>query len=163
MDTSKITTGTMIALIIGLVIGFALGAYTYRNDGTADEATEPGEMMDGKDVATGSVSATAPRPTGSVSQDLSSRGAKDLLTILYREGGDATGTAKKHKLLQKSDTKELEKIVEKIIKENKGVVDEYKSGNDKVVQFLIGQGMQATKGSANPGILNKLFTEMLGK
>jgi len=69
--------------------------------------------------------------------------------------------AEKENLLQKSDEGELKAIIEKIIEDNEKVVADYKAGNDKSIQFLIGQGMAATKGSANPGVLRKLFEENL--
>jgi len=94
---------------------------------------------------------------------ISSRGAKDILVIFCTEGGDPESIAKDKNLLQKSDEGELKKIVEKIIEENKSVAEDYKDGKESALQFLIGQGMKETKGSANPKVLNKLFTEMLKK
>jgi len=93
--------------------------------------------------------------------EVSSRGAKDILKILVEEGGNPREIAEKENLLQKSDEGELKTIVEKIIAENEKVAEDYKSGNEKALQFLIGQGMKETKGSANPGVLKKLFEENL--
>jgi len=93
--------------------------------------------------------------------DLSSRGAKDLLKILYEEGGDVEKIAENRSLIQKSNEEELVKIVEKIIRYNKQAVEEYKAGKEASVQFLVGQGMKETKGSANPQILKKLFEDLL--
>ena len=93
---------------------------------------------------------------------LSSRGAKDLITTTYNEGmlsDDPEKDADKRGLLQKSDEGELKKIVEDIIKEHTNVVDDYKNGKESALQFLVGQGMRATKGSANPQVLKKLFEE----
>lgn len=96
-----------------------------------------------------------------VGGDMSSRGAKDLLKILFEEGGDAQKIAEERGLLQKSDEGELKKIVEQIIQNNDEAVSEYKSGKEASIQFLIGQGMKETKGSANPQVLRKLFEEAL--
>ena len=93
--------------------------------------------------------------------DLSSRGAKDLLKILFEEGGDAEKIAENRNLTQKSNEEELVKVVEKIIRDNKQAVEEYKAGKEASVQFLVGQGMKETKGSANPQILKKLFENLL--
>ncbi|MCK5096012.1 MAG: Asp-tRNA(Asn)/Glu-tRNA(Gln) amidotransferase subunit GatB [Candidatus Pacebacteria bacterium] len=93
---------------------------------------------------------------------LSSRGAKDLIIVTYNEGmlsNDPEKDAEVKGLLQKSDEGELKKIVEKILKEHASVVDDYKNGKESALQFLVGQGMKATKGSANPQILKKLFEE----
>ena len=96
------------------------------------------------------------------SGDLSSRGAKDMLAILHTDGGDPKDVAEKHNLIQKSDEGELKTIIEKIISDNQKAVDEYKAGKEASLQFLIGQGMKETRGSANPQVLKKLFLDILG-
>ncbi len=95
------------------------------------------------------------------SGDISSRATKDILAIFYREGGDPEKIAKEKNLLQKSDEGELKIIVKTIVEDNKEVSLEYKAGKESALQYLIGQGMKATKGSANPKILSKIFTEEL--
>lgn len=92
---------------------------------------------------------------------IGSRGAKDILRILFEKGGDAKQIAEKNNLIQKSDEGELKGIILKIIEDNSEVVDEYKNGKESALQFLIGQGMKETKGSANPKILQKLFKDNL--
>jgi aspartyl-tRNA(Asn)/glutamyl-tRNA(Gln) amidotransferase subunit B len=93
--------------------------------------------------------------------DVSSRGAKDTLAIMYREGGEAKEVAEKNGLIQKSDPEALKKVVAEIIAAQPAVVLEYKAGKATSLQFLIGQGMKATKGSANPQLLSEIFTELL--
>jgi len=94
---------------------------------------------------------------------ISSRGAKEILSVMYQKGGSPDIIALSHNLLQKSDEGELTEIVKKIIAEHQNIVAEYKQGKITSLQFLIGHGMRATKGSANPEVLKKLFIEMLGK
>lgn len=93
--------------------------------------------------------------------DLSSRGAKDTLAIMYAEGGHPHEIAKKHGLIQKNDVEALKAIVAEIISANPTVVADYKSGKVALLQFFVGQGMKASKGSANPGALKTLFEEAL--
>lgn len=93
--------------------------------------------------------------------DLSSRGAKDTLAILYAEGGHPHEIAKKHNLIQKNDVEALKAIVAEIISANPTVADDYKSGKVALLQFFVGQGMKASKGSGNPAILKTLFEEAL--
>ncbi len=93
--------------------------------------------------------------------DVSSRGAKDTLAILYREGGDAREVAEKNGLIQKSDTGALEAIVKDIVAQNEKVVAEYKAGKLASLQFLVGQGMKASKGSANPKVLGELIQKVI--
>ncbi len=94
--------------------------------------------------------------------ELSSRGAKDLLKIMCSEGGMPKILAEAHGLLQKSDKGELEAIVKKVIENNPMVVADYRAGKTALLQFLIGQGMKETKGSANPGVLKEIFVSLLG-
>lgn len=92
---------------------------------------------------------------------ISSRGAKDILAILVREGGDPQKIAQKQNLLQQSDEKALEGVVQSILSAHESVVLDYKNGKDSALQFLIGQGMKETKGSANPSVLKKLFLKRI--
>lgn len=94
--------------------------------------------------------------------DLSSRGAKDGLIILYKDGGYIREIAEKNNLIQKSDEGELKKIAQEILDNNSEQVENYKNGEEKLLQYFIGQGMKATQGSANPGLLAKIFKELLG-
>lgn len=93
--------------------------------------------------------------------ELSSNGATDLIKCIFEKGGDATVLAAEHGLLQKSDAGELQVIVEKIVAENGKVVSEYRAGKTASLQFLIGQGMKASRGSANPQVLKELFEKIL--
>jgi aspartyl-tRNA(Asn)/glutamyl-tRNA(Gln) amidotransferase subunit B len=99
------------------------------------------------------------------SQTISSRGAKDLITLLVEGGASAESSAKelaeKHGLIQKSDAGTLEPIIKDIIANNKKVVDEYKAGKQASLQFLIGQAMKLTKGSANPEAIKKMLLDNL--
>lgn len=97
------------------------------------------------------------------SGELSSRGAKDLITEALVSGKDARVIAQEKNLIQKSDAGELSNIIAGIISENKKAADEYKAGKQASLQFLIGQGMKATKGSANPEMLKTIFLEQLSK
>lgn len=91
-----------------------------------------------------------------------SRAAKDILAILLTEKKSPKEIAQEHGLLQKSDKGELRKIVKAVLEANSKVVTDYKNGKEAALQFLIGQGMKATKGSANPATLVKLIRELTG-
>ncbi|MDO8521559.1 MAG: Asp-tRNA(Asn)/Glu-tRNA(Gln) amidotransferase subunit GatB [bacterium] len=92
---------------------------------------------------------------------VSSRGAKDTLAKLFAEGGEARAVAESCGLIQQSDAGALEQIVKEIIATNEKVAAEYKAGKEASLQFLIGQGMKASKGSANPQVLGELFQKAL--
>lgn len=95
--------------------------------------------------------------------ELSSRGTKDVLAVLATVGGDPAVIAQEKGLLQVSDTETLRTAVQEVIAANPSVAEEYRAGKETVLQFLVGQGMKATKGAGNPGVLRELFVEELGK
>lgn len=92
---------------------------------------------------------------------VSSRGAKDILKKMYESGGKPADIADKEGLLQQSDEGALGAIVDQIIADNPKVVADIKSGKENLIQFLVGQGMKASKGSANPALLQELFKKAL--
>jgi aspartyl-tRNA(Asn)/glutamyl-tRNA(Gln) amidotransferase subunit B len=94
---------------------------------------------------------------------ISSRGAKDVLAIMFKEGGDPAKVAEENGLLQKSDEGELLSTVKKIIAENEKVANEYRAGKEASIMFLVGQGMKRSGGSANPQVLKSLFIKELTK
>ena len=93
--------------------------------------------------------------------EVPSRGAKDTLAILFAEGGDAKVVVESRGFIQKSDAGALEQIVKEVVAHNEKVAAEYKAGKKASLQFLIGQGMKASKGSANPQVLGELFKKAL--
>ena len=64
-------------------------------------------------------------------------------------------------LKQQSDPKEIEKIVDDVIKENSKNVELFKSGKDKLFGFFVGQVMKKTDGKANPKLVNDILKKKL--
>ncbi len=95
--------------------------------------------------------------------DLSSRGAKDILKIMFEEGRDPQTIANEKGLIQKNNEEEIRTLAEEILKENVSMVEEYKSGKESRLQFFIGQGMKKSGGSVNPEMLKKIILELLQK
>lgn len=95
------------------------------------------------------------------SGDISSRGGKDLIAILLKEGGSPKELAKKHGLLQMKDTEAISKIADEVMAENPQVVADLKAGKLGAVKFLLGAGMKKSKGSVNPTELEKIILEKL--
>ncbi len=92
---------------------------------------------------------------------ISSRGAKDILAIMFKEGGRPEKIAENKGLLQKSNVEELKAMAGEIIKDNEKVAAEYKAGKEASLQFLVGQAMKRSKGSANPKLMAEVFRELL--
>ena len=64
-------------------------------------------------------------------------------------------------LQQKSDPRELETIIDKIIFDNKDKVTQFKSGKEKLFGFFVGQVMKVSDGKANPQLVNKILKQKL--
>jgi len=93
---------------------------------------------------------------------ITTRVAKDLIVFMVKEDKDPEALMEE-KGIKAGDEGELKILVEKIIAENQKAVDEYKAGKEASLQFLLGQGMRATKGTADPAILKNLFLEEMKK
>lgn len=89
--------------------------------------------------------------------------AKEVFAHIFEEDIEPEQYVKQHGLGAVSDSGELEAIVKSVLEENPDTVEQYKSGKDKVIGFLIGQAMKKTKGKGNPGIISKMMKEMLAK
>lgn len=95
------------------------------------------------------------------SGDLSSRGAKDVLAIMYEKGGDPKQIAEEGNLMQLSDESDIEALAEMVIGKHLDIAEDFRKGNDKVLKFLVGQGMKESKGSANPQLLSEILEKKL--
>jgi aspartyl-tRNA(Asn)/glutamyl-tRNA(Gln) amidotransferase subunit B len=95
--------------------------------------------------------------------ELSSRGAKDVLLVMAESGGSAKAIATEKGMLQVSDPEALRTSVREVLVANPAVVEEFKAGKESVIQFLVGQSMKATKGAGNPGLLRDLLLDELSR
>ncbi|MCB9818900.1 Asp-tRNA(Asn)/Glu-tRNA(Gln) amidotransferase subunit GatB [Candidatus Nomurabacteria bacterium] len=93
--------------------------------------------------------------------EIGSRVAKDLLPQVLFDLKDPEIIAKEQGLLQLSSSDDLKAVIDNVIENNPKVVDDYKAGKEASVQYLVGQAMKETKGSANPAVLLTLFKEAL--
>ena len=94
---------------------------------------------------------------------ISSKIAKKVFRELITNGGHAQEVVEKNGWVQLSDPSKLLPIINEILDNNQQSVDDFKNGKDRAVGFLVGQIMKATKGQANPGIVNKLLQDELAK
>ncbi|NLW22649.1 MAG: Asp-tRNA(Asn)/Glu-tRNA(Gln) amidotransferase subunit GatB [Tissierellia bacterium] len=86
---------------------------------------------------------------------------KKVLREMFETGGKPEKIVKERGLIQISDEGELESIVKKVLSENQQSIIDYKNGKDRALGYLIGQVMKATKGKANPQLVNKMVREMI--
>ncbi|MFO1441888.1 Asp-tRNA(Asn)/Glu-tRNA(Gln) amidotransferase subunit GatB [Bacillus sp. Bva_UNVM-123] len=94
---------------------------------------------------------------------ISSKIAKQVFKELIENGGDAEKIVKEKGLVQISDEGALLKIITEVLDNHPKIVEDYKNGKEKAAGSLVGQIMKATKGQANPPLVNKLLLEELKK
>ncbi|WHX25038.1 Asp-tRNA(Asn)/Glu-tRNA(Gln) amidotransferase subunit GatB [Virgibacillus halodenitrificans] len=94
---------------------------------------------------------------------ISSKIAKKVFAELVESGGDPEQIVKDKGLVQISDEGQLREIIAQVLAENEQSIIDYKNGKDKAQKYLVGQVMKATKGQANPPMVNKILVEELDK
>ncbi len=94
---------------------------------------------------------------------ISSKIAKKVFRELITNGGSAKEVVEAKGLVQLSDPAQLLPMINDILDQNSQSVEDFKNGKDRAVGFLVGQIMKASKGKANPGVVNKLLQEELAK
>ncbi|USK34223.1 Asp-tRNA(Asn)/Glu-tRNA(Gln) amidotransferase subunit GatB [Bacillus sp. F19] len=94
---------------------------------------------------------------------ISTKIAKKVFKELIEKGGDAEQIVKDQGLVQISDEGTLRKIVNESLDANPQSIEDFKSGKQKAIGFLVGKIMKATKGQANPPMVNKLLLEEIQK
>lgn len=92
---------------------------------------------------------------------ISGKIAKDVLAKMFATGKGAREIVEEEGLEQISDSSELEAIIEQVIADNPGPVEDFRGGKEKAIGFLIGQVMKATKGQANPQMVNEIMRKKL--
>src|SRR5690606_27574209 len=86
---------------------------------------------------------------------------KNVLEEMFATGKDADTIVEEKGLKQISEAGELSKIIEKVLEANPQSVEDYLSGKKKAMGYLVGQTMRATRGKANPQMVNKILKEEL--
>jgi len=92
---------------------------------------------------------------------ISSKMLKDLYDLAFERREDFPAIYEKEKPQQISDTGALEKMIDEVIAANPKQVEQYRAGKKTVAGFFVGQVMKASKGQANPAMVNELLTKKL--
>ncbi|MEZ4195124.1 MAG: Asp-tRNA(Asn)/Glu-tRNA(Gln) amidotransferase subunit GatB [Candidatus Paceibacterota bacterium] len=95
--------------------------------------------------------------------EINSRITKDILAEIIDKDIDPVALAKDRNLLQSSDPEALQSVVSEVLSENPSVVADYHAGKAPAIQYLVGQGMKKTRGSANPAVFAELLVKALSK
>lgn len=94
---------------------------------------------------------------------ISSKIAKKVFAEIVEKGGDPEKIVKEKGLVQISDPEQLKEIINKVLDENEQSIIDYKNGKGRALGYLVGQTMKATKGQANPPLVNKILKEEIEK
>ncbi|PJA08379.1 Asp-tRNA(Asn)/Glu-tRNA(Gln) amidotransferase GatCAB subunit B, partial [Candidatus Falkowbacteria bacterium CG_4_10_14_0_2_um_filter_48_10] len=92
---------------------------------------------------------------------VNSTAGQQILAVMYEQSGDPTDIMSDLGLEQIDDEAALAAIIQDILKKNEAQADQYRAGKNNVLQYLIGQTMAATKGKANPKIIEKILIKFL--
>jgi len=92
---------------------------------------------------------------------ISGKAAKEVLDHLMEHDKEVDAVIEELGLKQMSDEGALLEMIDEILSANEDKVEQYKSGKEKIFGFFVGQVMKASKGTANPGVVNKLLKEKL--
>ena len=122
-----------------------------------------GRFSEGMNVTTSPVGAAK---LGSLiraieSGDISGKAGKEVLDYLMENDVEVDVVIEKLGLKQVSDDGAILAMIDEILANNQAKVDEYKGGKEKMFAFFVGQTMKASKGTANPQVVNKLLKERL--
>ena len=92
---------------------------------------------------------------------ISGKIAKDVFEEMWKDSKDPDQIIKTKGLTQVSDTREIEEMIEAVLKENSSQVEKYNSGKEKIFGFFVGQVMKISEGKANPEQVNKILKKKL--
>ncbi len=92
---------------------------------------------------------------------ISGKIAKDILPELLEKGGSAKELVEKKGLIQISDTKEIEKIIDQVLASHPDELEKFRNGKTKLRGFFVGQVMKQTGGKADPKLTNQLLGKKL--
>ena len=88
---------------------------------------------------------------------ISGKIAKTVFDEMWHSGKAPQTIVEEQGLVQVSDSGAIEAIIDEIMAANTGQVEEYRGGKEKVFGFFVGQVMKASKGKANPAVVNELL------
>lgn len=92
---------------------------------------------------------------------INSTAAKEVFEAVFNEDVDPDAYVEEHGMKQVNDEGALREAIEKVIAENPQSVEDYRSGKEKAIGFLVGQTMKIMKGKANPAMVNQILKELL--
>jgi aspartyl-tRNA(Asn)/glutamyl-tRNA(Gln) amidotransferase subunit B len=93
---------------------------------------------------------------------ISGKIAKAVFDDMVSTGKAPEAIVQEQGLVQVTDTDEISEVVNQVLSEHQQEVEDYRAGKTKLLGFFVGQVMKATKGKANPKLVNEILREKLG-
>src|SRR5216683_4740677 len=93
--------------------------------------------------------------------NISGKQAKDLLVEMFASGKTAAVVIEERGLVQVSDTGEIDRVIDEVVAASPNQLEQYRSGKEALFGFFVGQVMKASKGKANPKVVNERLREKL--
>ncbi len=93
---------------------------------------------------------------------ISGKMLKDLYDLAFERGEDFPAVYEREKPQQITDVAAIEKIIDEVIANSPKQLDQYRGGKKTVIGYFVGQVMRASKGQANPALVNELLAKKLG-
>lgn len=92
---------------------------------------------------------------------VSSKQAKEIIPYLIENGGSVNDAINKLGVSEITDTNEINNIIKNVLDNNPESINDFKSGKDRAIKYLMGQVMKESKGKANPSIANQILMDMI--
>jgi aspartyl-tRNA(Asn)/glutamyl-tRNA(Gln) amidotransferase subunit B len=92
---------------------------------------------------------------------ISGKMLKDLYDLAFERDEDFPAIYEKEKPQQITDSSAIEKIIDEVMAANPKQLEQYRGGKKTVIAFFVGQVMKASKGQANPALVNELLAKKL--
>ncbi len=92
---------------------------------------------------------------------ISGKQGKDVLVEMFATGKTAVAIVEARGLVQVSDTGEIDRVIDEVIAASPNQLGQYRSGKEALFGFFVGQVMKASKGKANPKVVNERLREKL--
>jgi aspartyl-tRNA(Asn)/glutamyl-tRNA(Gln) amidotransferase subunit B len=119
---------------------------------------EAGEEIENSPVSAESLAGLLDRIADNT---ISGKIAKDVLDSMMESGASADAIIEEKGLKQVSDSGAIDAIIKEVMDANPEQVEGYRGGKDKLMGFFVGQVMKASRGQANPGVVNQRLKELL--
>ncbi len=87
--------------------------------------------------------------------------AKEIVSIMFKDGGDPRRIAQEHGFIMDTDASGLDEVIDKVLAENADAAEKYKNGNAKLFGFIMGQAIKACGKSANPALIKEALNKKL--